>query len=130
MDVPETPLFAVNVFACLDAVRPASGGTMIVRGSHKLVRRYLDGLPPGVPRRRAAAQFAADHPWLVKPTTDPLIGATFDDKDPDLKIEEFTGEPGDVIVTHPWTLHAGASNTGTRPRMMLRHRILRGETLR
>lgn len=32
---------------------------------------------------------------------------------------ELTGEPGDVILMHPRTLHVTAPNTGDHPRMML-----------
>ena len=125
MDVPCDPMFAVKIFAFFGPVGPGGGGTLIIRGSHHFVRRYLDALPPGFPRRRAAGQFGVEHRWLVTPEADPLVGATFECDGIELQIEELTGEPGDVVITHPWTLHAGASNTGETPRMMLGHRIFR-----
>lgn len=125
MDVPADPMFAVNIFAFLAPVGPSGGGTLVMRNSHRLVRRYLDALSPGFPRRRAAAQFGADHKWLLASGSDPLIGASFDCDGIEVRVEELTGDPGDVVLTHPWMLHAGASNIGVTPRMMLRHRILR-----
>lgn len=122
MDVPAEPLFAVVMFAFIGAVPPRSGGTLVMRSSHHVVRRYLEGLPPGFQRSRAATQFAADHRSLRALDT---IGATYDCEGIEVRVEELTGEPGDVVITHPWTLHAGASSEGTVPRMMLRHRVFR-----
>ena len=31
---------------------------------------------------------------------------------------ELTGDPGDVVLTHPWMLHHVAPNTSSYPRMM------------
>jgi len=123
MDVSSEPLFAVNVFACIGAVAPRSGGTLVVRNSHRVVQRYLDVLPPGFPRNRAAAQFDADHPWLR--ALSGLIGATHDCDGILVCVDELTGEPGDVVITHPWALHAGISSQGAAPRIMLRHRVFR-----
>lgn len=36
-----------------------------------------------------------------------------------VRVEELTGEAGDVIVMHPRLLHAVAPNTLDTPRMML-----------
>lgn len=125
MDVPADPMFAVKIFAFIGSVGPGNGGTLIIRGSHRVAQRYLEALPPGFPRRRAASQFAVDNPWLVRPPTDSLVGEVFDCDGIEVRIDELTGEPGDVILTHPWTLHAGASNTGATPRTMLGHRVFR-----
>jgi ectoine hydroxylase-related dioxygenase (phytanoyl-CoA dioxygenase family) len=36
-----------------------------------------------------------------------------------VSVRELTGEPGDVVLMHPRTLHTPAPNTGRDPRMML-----------
>ena len=41
-----------------------------------------------------------------------------------VRVVELTGRPGDVVLTHPWTLHHAAPNTASYPRMM------RGKTLK
>jgi hypothetical protein len=126
MDVPIQPLFAVKIFAFIGAVAPQSGGTLAIRDSHRVVERYVDALPVGFPRSRAASQFSADNPWLTRPDTSTLVGASRDCDGIEVQVDELTGEPGDVVITHPWTLHAGVSNIGSTPRMMLGHRIFRG----
>ena len=40
-----------------------------------------------------------------------------------LRVIEMAGEPGDVIVMHPWVFHAPAPNCSEVPRMMLTERI-------
>jgi len=126
MDVPGDPLFALNIFSFVGSVAPGSGGTLVIRGSHRVAERYLSALPPGFPRNRAASQFAADHSWLASlgGSAGP-VGVTHDADGIEVRVEELTGEPGDVVITHPWTLHAGITSQGTTPRIMLRHRILR-----
>lgn len=126
MDVSCDPLFAVNIFAFVGAVGPRSGGTLVVRRSHHVVARYLDALPPAFPRSRAATQFGSDNVWLrsVGEVSDP-VGLKHDAGGFELRVEELVGQPGDVVITHPWTLHAGITSRGTTPRMMLRHRIQR-----
>jgi hypothetical protein len=41
-----------------------------------------------------------------------------------VRVEEMTGEPGDLIVMHPATLHTFASNALDRPRLMLTATVL------
>lgn len=125
MDIPAEPLFAVNLFSFIASVRSRSGGTLVIRNSHRVVQRYLDTLPPRFPRTKAATQFAVDNSWLVSMARRAPIGATHDCSGIEVQLEELTGEPGDVVMTHPWTLHAGATSAGTTPRIMLRHHVYR-----
>jgi hypothetical protein len=43
----------------------------------------------------------------------------------EIRIVELTGEPGDVVITHPWTLHCIAPNAGSQPRMMTSKNVWR-----
>jgi ectoine hydroxylase-related dioxygenase (phytanoyl-CoA dioxygenase family) len=36
-----------------------------------------------------------------------------------LRAFDLTGEPGDVIIVHPWLFHSGSTNANTGPRFML-----------
>jgi hypothetical protein len=40
-----------------------------------------------------------------------------------LRVAELSGEPGDVVIGHPWLLHTGGPNCGDRPRFMRVQRI-------
>jgi ectoine hydroxylase-related dioxygenase (phytanoyl-CoA dioxygenase family) len=42
-----------------------------------------------------------------------------------VRVVELSGEAGDVVIGHPWLLHAGASNCGDSPRLMRVQRIHR-----
>jgi ectoine hydroxylase-related dioxygenase (phytanoyl-CoA dioxygenase family) len=44
-----------------------------------------------------------------------------------LRVMEMTGDPGDVIIWHPWLFHCATSNCTSRPRLMLRQPINRRE---
>ena len=43
----------------------------------------------------------------------------------ELRVVELTGEPGDIVLIHPFTLHAIAENAGTGPRMMTSKNLFR-----
>lgn len=36
----------------------------------------------------------------------------------DVRVVELTGEPGDLVVMHPWLLHNISMNVADTPRMM------------
>ena len=40
-----------------------------------------------------------------------------------MRVVELTGEAGDVVIGHPWLLHAGAPNCGAAPRLMRVQRV-------
>ena len=40
-----------------------------------------------------------------------------------VRISELTGDPGDIVIGHPWLLHSAAANCGTQPRFMFLQRI-------
>ena len=53
-----------------------------------------------------------------------MIGARHEIDGVEVVIEELSGEPGDAVIMHPLTLHAGFQNRRDRPRMMLAQSIL------
>ncbi len=70
--------------------------------------------------------FRGDH-WLRvlrRPGDDLERTARFMDRDLDIggitvRVTELTGQPGDMVLTHPWVLHRSAPNTGSYPPMMM-----------
>lgn len=124
-DRPGDPLLVV--FVCLDVVRPAGGGTLVVAGSHRLTApgsRYA-----GLRSAQVRDHLAADSAWfhdLLTPGQEParterLRGATCIVDGIDLDIVELTGAAGDAFLMHPRLLHAVAPNALDTPRLMLLH---------
>ena len=116
------------VFAHLARVRSRGGGTLVVTGSHHLTtpRGPGRGTAP-VRSAEVKAHLGRVHPWLRElwtagDRTDRIRrylerGAVIDGVP--VRVEELTGEPGDVLVMHPRVLHAVAPNSRTTPRLML-----------
>jgi hypothetical protein len=127
LDRPAWPGHGVLLFSFLAEVEPEGGGTCVVPGTHRLVDRFLaehHNLP--VEHRRDVFQRRQGE-WLRQ-----LVNE--DDRDPDrsqrcftgavvegvpLHVMELTGAPGDVVITHYYTLHASSPNTSTNMRLML-----------
>jgi Phytanoyl-CoA dioxygenase (PhyH) len=133
------PFDIVIVFALLDEVQPRSGGTVVVSGSHQLVRKLAQTAddPSAIRSADASRLLARAHPWLselwsYQRGTDEiprfmeggvaLAGVT-------LKVTELTGAQGDVIIMHPCVLHTAAKNCGSQPRVVLRQGIFRAASL-
>ena len=45
------------------------------------------------------------------------------------QVVELTGQPGDVVLCHPWLVHNGGPNANARPRMMRASRVHHVEVL-
>lgn len=140
LHAPE-PLFGVKVFAFFADVRPRSGGTLAIAGSHRVLARFAQSLPPEVRRdgTRFMPLFFKHDDWFRSPSRpggDPERAAGFMDSDHQAdgiaaRVMELTARPGDVVLTHPWVLHCAAPNAGTYPRMMLTKNLYRrGVSLR
>jgi len=138
LDFPATRslqgLFAVRIFTCLAKLPPGGGGTLFVAGSHRLV----DGLPSkeNVKRLKSADARKAlirSCPWVEAVcSADGTVervrrfterGEVFDDAE--LRVVQMTAEPGDVWLTHPYLLHAGAKNCSPGPRIVLSSSVYR-----
>jgi hypothetical protein len=113
---PDHDLPGVTVFAFLGSVAGHGGGTAVLTGSHHLVNRHITATGTWRPADVRAA-LAAAHPWLRDLWAGRPTAAADDDLGVGLR--ELTGDPGDVVLMHPRTLHAAAPNTAVEPRMML-----------
>ncbi len=120
------------VFGFLSNVGPLAGGTVVIEGSHRLVQQFVEKQPREKLGKMKTVRLALmdSEPWLRDLTkvgdtakrverftkTELVSGVP-------LRIVELTGEPGDIVLCHPWLLHAVAPNCGEFPRMMCVQRI-------
>jgi hypothetical protein len=119
---------AIRVFTFLEPVRPRGGGTPYVAGSHRVVADLVGKTGLGAAMRSADVR-------AVLGIAEPWFAALFKSGGGDrvqrfmieggqarglpVRVEEMTGEPGDVFVMHPFVLHTVAPNELDTPRMML-----------
>lgn len=127
---PRTP-FGIRMFSFLSDVPPRGGATLVVSGSHRIVERFVASMTPEQRREKFAVlrdRFNGSHPWLAALTKagvgqsrriqDFMEGAEVIEAVP-VRVEELCGQPGDVVIMHPWLLHSPSPNLGDRPRLQL-----------
>ncbi len=123
----------VQPFLFLDRVEAHAGGTLAVAGSHRLVAQLQrDSGPDFAGRSREVRELLGEKvPWLralwsVRPGEDRearFMAEETSFEGVPLQVVEMTGEPGDVVLMHPWLLHALAPNSGDRARIVLTDRL-------
>lgn len=120
----------ITVFVILAPLRPYGGGTLLVTGSHRLVRRYDAEIRQGRYLNRTCRRvLGTRHSWLAElwaAEPDPDIdrrhrflqeGAVLDEIP--VRVVELTGEPGDAFLMRADLFHCSAPNGRIEPRMML-----------
>ena len=123
---PQTPRVA-RLFVILVRSEPGGGGTGYIAGSHRVMRQLAEReggpLNSGMVRKLLVAR----EPWYAAlesrrrdedrvarfMSEGGLIGGV------PVRVCEMLGEPGDVILMDPLTLHATTPNVRETPRMML-----------
>ena len=132
---PIDRLCAVRVFGYAATVEPRGGATLLVEGSHELVRRMIAASATGnagqsadVRRRlvRRAEWFKA----LCSAGGERIQHLMIDGDEVDgvpVRVIEATGAAGDVCVMHPWMLHNIAMNCADQPRLMMTQTYLRDD---
>jgi Phytanoyl-CoA dioxygenase (PhyH) len=136
-DQPPDVIWGINVFLFVDVVEPRGGGTLVVRGSPRHVRRFTQAARPAVrTQKQWRTAFDASNPWF-RALSDPhdrdarverFLSETDVDGVP-TQVVELTGEPGDVVVCHPWLVHNVGPNANAGPRMMRASRVHHVELL-
>lgn len=122
----------VRVLAFIAPVASRGGGTLVLRGSHRLAQRLLDDREAGDGRSSSVRQvLARRHEWLRSLWTPAnraerirrhmesgtmLAGL-------EVRVVELTGNAGDIVLMHPWTFHAPSMNCDTTPRLMVSHSV-------
>lgn len=124
-------VFGLRVFTFLSEVKPRSGGTLVVTGSHQLVAGFRNRLTEeerGQKYAHLRKRFNRPNAWMRRLTREDehAVGrneALMEEErvveDVPVRVEEFCGRPGDIVLMHPWLLHTRAPNAGTGPRFML-----------
>ena len=123
---PAAGFGALRFLGFVNDVGPRGGGTLVVEGSHQLVRNMVarsDGHDAGrsADARRALARTS---PWFAASSIpgEDRTKQFMQDGDlvdgVDVRVVELTGAPGDLVVMHPWVLHNISMNVADTPRMM------------
>ena len=115
----------VQMFACLDTVRPMGGGTVVVAGSH----RVLDKEPwigPSMKHAKRLRKLPYFRELMSKDDKDRghFLSESCRVGDVTLQVVELHGEPGDVFLVDMRVLHTGAPNASRVPRIMLTQRFM------
>jgi hypothetical protein len=124
---------AVRLFGYASDVVSRGGATLVVEGSHELVRRMVAAAPDHDAggsadlRRKLLA-----HPWFRalsrEGPADRVRPFMVDGDEIDgvhVRVAELTARAGDVVVMHPWTLHNFSMNCADAPRFMVTHTVFR-----
>jgi hypothetical protein len=130
--LPADRVVGVLVFSFVGEVSPQSGGTLVVAGSHRVVARFIQANPRFRKVKMKVARQALMHsdPWLKAlamggeaERIERFMECGHAIADIPVRVAELSGEPGDVVIGHPWLLHTGGPNCGDRPRFMRVQRI-------
>ncbi len=125
------PLFGLRVFTFLSEVEPRGAATLVVSGSHRFVERFTSRLTAEERALKYAhlrKRFNKSNPWLRRLTQEdehaPGRNEALMEEDTEIdgvavRVEQFVGRPGDIVLMHPWLLHTRAPHGGTKPRFML-----------
>ena len=120
----------VRIFTFLAPLAPGGGGTAYVSGSHRVVMQLMSELRSRVRSATITEALKRESPWIAalcspgdddRRTSILQTGATV--RGADLSVGEMIGQPGDVVLMHPATLHAPAPNGASMPRLMLAESI-------
>jgi hypothetical protein len=138
--------FAVKMLCLLAPVEPRGGGTLLLAGSHRLMEGYA-AAGQGGNSSDVRNRLCREHPWFRELMSsrsgansvrgdDPgdrvqrfMTDGTVIDGVP-LRVVEFTGAAGDVVLFHPWLLHNVSPNTCGTPRMMVAQNITTRDGMR
>lgn len=123
-----------RLFGYATDVVPHGGGTLVVEGSHELVRRLVAASPTNDVGSSAELRnrLMHDHPWfraLCRESTTDRVAQFMEDGDEidgvRVRVVELTAQAGDVVAMLPWTMHNFSMNCAAQPRCMVTHWIYR-----
>jgi len=114
-----------RLFLIVAPLEARGGGTLVATGSHRLVEANADRAGVQLNSAESRRRLRAEHPWfdeLMSPGRGRI--ARFMDAEAEAgvvapRVEEMTGQPGDLFLMHPRALHAAAPNKADRPRLVV-----------
>lgn len=118
------------IFTPLAPLATRQGGTLLIAGSHRLVRQFYADLPASelhAPTKRQKPRFFKRHPWLAllqqMPSEDEARVAMMAERPfivdgQELRIVDVHGEPGDVVLMASEMIHTSPGYVGPGPRML------------
>ena len=126
---PTWPVHAVKMFVFLDHVVPMGGGTLLLKGSHRLVEqlalahgRAVDPMDRDLGPLQQEEQLTT----LLRGQCDrSLLEHPIEAMGAEVTPVELTGEPGDIVLTHMHVFHSPSPAVGPRPRQMLGNAVSR-----
>lgn len=132
-DADENP--GVQVFAVLEPLAAQGGATIVLAGSHRVVRHLAqqpemigEGRSRDITKAVKRAAPSLRDLWsrdLSADREERYLQNPVDIFGIPVQAVEFTGNPGDVIFMHPWIIHAASPNCGNRPRIVITQRVYR-----
>jgi hypothetical protein len=116
-----------RIFVLLAPLAPRGGGTLVATGSHLVAEAIFQQRGAHRSSQEMRKQLLAASPWfrdLMSPARGEdriarFMGSTTVVDGIPLRVEEITGEPGDVFLMHPHALHGLSSNVRDHPRLAL-----------
>jgi hypothetical protein len=130
----DDPLPSVRIFAVFGDVAPRGGGTLLVTGSDRIIMRYVTAHPDVERTLKADVAWNRAVPWLAELTLTELPTERDHQEDEDRRrrfmetvtdidgipaqVIEACGQPGDVFVCAPWTIHCKPPNASCSPRFL------------
>ncbi|WP_246070445.1 phytanoyl-CoA dioxygenase family protein [Paenibacillus kobensis] len=127
IDTPEQGLVCLCLFSDIGL---RGGSTLLVEGSHQLVAKYLALHPGGVEISEGIRNFLLQHAYFAELTgladdnrnaeerIDYYMNTIHKIEDTQLRVVESPGNAGDVILLHPFLIHAASPNHSGIPRFM------------
>ena len=123
----------VQVFAILEPLAAQGGATVVLSGSHRVVRHLAqrpeligEGRSRDISKAVKRAAPGLRDLWSRDPGGDRehrYMRNPVDVYGIPVRAVEFIGQPGDVMLMHPWIFHAASPNRGDRPRIVITERV-------
>jgi hypothetical protein len=127
---PSDPPIALRLLGLVEPVAPRAGGTLLVEGSHELIRRMVaDAGGDAGGSADIRKRLTRKHDWFRRlqgtdgDREELFEGAVIDGVR--VRISETVGDAGDAYLVHPWLMHGLAPHSGAGIRSMLSHTVFR-----
>lgn len=135
LDLPDHPqrlrLPIGRLFLILAPLKPRGGGTLVAAGSHRLVEALAHQTNAALSSSAIRLRLKAEHRWFGELMSETprfdrarrFMAQPTEVAGVPMRVEEMTGEPGDVFVMHPAALHTLSPNVRDEPRLALAQSI-------